>query len=119
VIGLAKIRSGRVSEQIKKELSQIILVEMKDPRINFLTITGTEITNDLSSAKIFISVMGTEEQQQQTLKTLASSKGYIRSELGKRIRLRIVPELSFILDESIAYGSRIGQLLNDIHRDGK
>ncbi|MBD2870693.1 30S ribosome-binding factor RbfA [Paenibacillus arenilitoris] len=112
---MAKIRVGRVGEQIKKELSQIIQTELKDPRIGFITVTGVEATSDLSQAKVFLSVLGSEEQKEATLKALANGTGYIRSELGKRMRLRHTPELIFKFDSSIEYGSRIEALLENIN----
>ncbi|MNI35719.1 Ribosome-binding factor A [compost metagenome] len=116
---MARVRVGRVGEQIKKELSQIIQTELKDPRIGFLTVTGVEVTNDLSLAKVFLSVMGTDEKKEAALKALSSGSGYIRSELGKRIRLRIVPELQFKIDTSIDYASKIDTLLHQLNREGK
>ncbi|MFF2888120.1 30S ribosome-binding factor RbfA [Paenibacillus sp. NPDC057967] len=113
---MAKIRVGRVSEQIKKELSQIIQMELKDPRIGFITVTGVETTSDLSQARIYLSVLGNDEQKEATLKALASATGYLRSELGKRMKLRHTPELLFKFDSSIEYGSRIESLLEDINR---
>ncbi|UJF35381.1 30S ribosome-binding factor RbfA [Paenibacillus hexagrammi] len=115
---MARVRVGRVGEQIKKELSQIIQSELKDPRIGFLTVTGVDVTNDLSLARVFLSVMGTDEQKEATLKALASGTGYIRSELGKRIRLRKIPDLQFKFDSSIDYGSRIDNLLHQLNREG-
>lgn len=113
---MARVRVGRVGEQIKKELSQIVQSELKDPRICFLTITGVDVTNDLSLAKVYLSVLGSDEEKEATLKALGVASGYIRSELGKRIRLRKVPELQFKFDTSIDYGSRIESLLQDINR---
>jgi ribosome-binding factor A len=115
---MARVRVGRVGEQIKKELSQIVQLELKDPRIGFLTVTGVEITNDLSIAKVYLSVMGTDEQKEATLKALSSGSGYIRSELGKRIRLRKIPELQFKFDASIDYGSKIDNILHQLGREG-
>jgi ribosome-binding factor A len=115
---MAKVRTGRVSEQIKKELSLIIQAELKDPRIGFLTVTGVEITNDLSEAKVYLSVLGTDQQKEDTLNALGRGTGFIRTELGKRIRLRIVPKLFFILDSSIAYGSKIEQIISKLN-EGK
>jgi ribosome-binding factor A len=115
---MAKVRTGRVSEQIKKELSLIIQAELKDPRIGFLTVTGVEITNDLSEAKVYLSVLGTDQQKEDTLHALGRGTGFIRTELGKRIRLRIVPKLFFKLDSSIAYGSKIEQILSNLN-EGK
>ena len=113
---MAKIRVGRVSEQIKKELSHIIQQELKDPRIGFITVTGVETTGDLSQARVYLSVLGSDEQKEATLKALASGTGFLRSELGKRMKLRHTPELLFKFDSSIEYGSRIESLLEDINR---
>lgn len=115
---MARIRTGRVAEEIKKELSQILQLEFKDPRIGFLTITGVEVTNDLTQAKVYLSVLGSEEQREATLKALARGKGFLRSELGKKIRLRVVPELIFKFDNSIDYGSKIEALLAELN-EGK
>jgi ribosome-binding factor A len=112
---MAKVRVGRVGEQLKKEISQIIQAELKDPRIGFITVTGVEVTNDFSQAKVYLSVMGSEEQKQETIKLLARSAGFIRSELGKRIRMRKIPELLFKFDASIDYGSKIESLIHQIH----
>lgn len=114
---MAKIRVGRVGEQIKKELSQIIQSELKDPRIGFITVTGVDVTNDFSQAKVYLSVLGTDEQREETLKALARGSGFIRSELGKRIRMRKIPELIFKFDASIDYGSKIESLLHKINEE--
>ncbi|AJY76608.1 30S ribosome-binding factor RbfA [Paenibacillus beijingensis] len=114
---MAKVRVGRVGEQIKKELSQIIQTELKDPRIGFITVTGVDVTSDLSQARVFLSVLGSDEQKEETLKAIARGTGFIRSELGKRIRLRHTPELLFKFDSSIEYGSRIETLLERINRE--
>lgn len=116
---MAKIRTGRVSEQVKKELSLILQTEFKDPRMGFTTITGVEMTNDLSQAKVYLSVLGSDEQRSETLKALARGNGFIRSELSKRVRLRIVPELIFQIDSSVAYGSRIEELIHKLHDEEK
>lgn len=112
---MSKFRVGRVAEQIKKELSQIIQTEIKDPRVGFITVTGTEVTNDLSQAKVYLSVLGNDEQKMATLEALGRGKGFIRSELGKRVRLRHTPELIFKFDTSIEYGARIEKLLHDLN----
>lgn len=112
---MAKIRVGRVSEQIKKELSQIIQMELKDPRIGFITVTGVETTSDLSQARVYLSVLGSDEQKEASLKALDKATGFLRSELGKRMKLRHTPELLFKFDSSIEYGSRIESLLTEIN----
>ena len=110
------LRPNRVGEQMKKELSDIIGRKIKDPRIGFVTVTDVQVTGDLQQAKVFISVLGDEEQRQNTLKGLAKAKGFIRTEIGRRIRLRKTPEILFEFDESIDYGNRIETLLQDINR---
>ena len=108
------LRATRVGEQMKKELSDIIGRKLKDPRIGFVTVTDVRVTGDLQQAKVYISVLGDEEQRQNTLKGLEKAKGFIRSEIGQRIRLRKTPEIFFEIDESIEYGYRIEQLIRQI-----
>jgi len=119
VILLKKVRSSRISEEIKKEVSLIIQSELKDPRIGFITVVAVEITNDLQIAKIYISIMGTEENKAETITALNKAKGYIRSELGKRIRLRVTPEINFVIDNSIEYGNKIDKILDDIFKNNE
>jgi len=114
---MARIRVSRVGEQIKKELSQILQQELKDPRIGFVTITSVEMSGDLQHAKVYVSVMGDEEQKKNTLAALNKAKGFIRSELGRRIALRHTPELVFKVDESIEHGQYINQLLREVKTD--
>lgn len=115
---MSRIRVQRVGEQIKKEMSDIIQNELKDPRIGFVTVTSVEASGDLQHAKIFISVLGPEEQRQETLQALEKAKGFIRSEIGRRIRLRLTPEISFHLDTSIDYSEKIMEKLREI-KDGE
>ncbi|ETI70328.1 30S ribosome-binding factor RbfA [Neobacillus vireti] len=110
-------RANRVGEQMKKELGDIISRKIKDPRIGFVTVTDVEVTGDLQQAKVYISVLGDEEQRENTLKGLAKAKGFIRTEIGQRIRLRKTPEIIFEWDESIDYGNRIETLLHQLHTD--
>ncbi|AGK53094.1 MAG: rbfA [Bacillus sp. (in: firmicutes)] len=113
------LRANRVGEQMKKELGEIISRKIKDPRIGFVTVTDVEVSGDLQQAKVFISVLGDEKQRENTLKGLAKAKGFIRTEIGQRIRLRKTPEIIFEFDESIDYGNRIETLLHEIHEDDK
>ncbi len=115
-----KARASRVGEQIKKEVSQIIQSELKDPRFTgFLSVTDVEVTRDLGFARIYVSIYGSESEKQLTLKALESALGFVRSEIGKRIRLRHVPEISFHLDQSIEYGAHITEILNDLKEKEK
>ncbi|MDL4840107.1 30S ribosome-binding factor RbfA [Aquibacillus rhizosphaerae] len=112
---MSEIRANRVGEQMKKELGDIIGRKIKDPRVGFVTVTDVEVTGDLQQAKVFISVLGHEKQKQDTLIGLAKAKGFIRSEIGKRIRLRKTPELFFEFDEAIEKGNRIEHILRDLN----
>ncbi|MGM9986513.1 MAG: 30S ribosome-binding factor RbfA [Bacillaceae bacterium] len=114
-----KIRPNRVGEQMKKELGEIISRKIKDPRIGFVTVTDVHVTGDLQIATVYISVLGDEAQRQNTLKGLAKAKGFIRSEIGSRIRLRKTPEILFEFDESIDYGNRINEILHQISNENQ
>ncbi|MGE8204040.1 30S ribosome-binding factor RbfA [Heyndrickxia sp. NPDC080065] len=111
------LRANRVGEQMKKELSEIIGRKIKDPRIGFVTVTDVQVTGDLQQATVYITVLGDDKQKEGTLNALEKAKGFIRSEVGQRIRLRKTPELSFAIDESIDYGNRIETLIKEINTD--
>lgn len=112
---MSDLRANRVGEQMKKELGDIISRKIKDPRIGFVTVTEVKVTGDLQQAKAFISVLGDDKQKQDTLVGLAKAKGFIRSEIGRRIRLRKTPELTFEFDEAVEYGNRIETILQDLN----
>ena len=115
-----KKRLSRIAEEIKRVVSQLIQREIKDPRISPLTsITKVEVTNDLSYAKIYISVMGNDEDKENTLTGLKSAKGFIRREIGNRIDLRHAPEPVFYLDESIEQSLYISKLIDEVNREDK
>jgi ribosome-binding factor A len=111
------IRKERLEELLRREISDIIRREVKDPRIGFVTVTDAEVTRDLSFAKVFVSVLGTEDEQQAALKGLNSATRFIRGEFGQRIKLRQVPEIQFRFDTSIQQGARIHELLQQIERE--
>ncbi|MBU9722700.1 MULTISPECIES: 30S ribosome-binding factor RbfA [Bacillaceae] len=114
---MSNVRANRVGEQIKKELTDIIQREIKDPRIGFITVTAVEVTGDLQQATAYITVYGEDDQRSKTLEGLRKAKGFIRSEIGKRIQLRKTPELEFKFDESIERGNRIEELLRKLNED--
>lgn len=114
---MSNVRANRVAEQIKKELGDIVVRKLKDPRIGFLTITDVEVTGDLQQAKVFISVLGDEEKKEDTLIGLSKAKGFIRSEIGSRIRLRKTPELFFEFDEAHEHGNRIDSILKNLDQE--
>ncbi|HAR6538414.1 TPA: 30S ribosome-binding factor RbfA [Staphylococcus pseudintermedius] len=111
------MRAERVGEQMKKELMDIINNKLKDPRVGFLTITDVQPTNDLSLAKVYLTVLGSDKERENTFKGLEKAKGFIKSEIGQRMRLRIVPDLQFEYNESIEYGNRIERLIQDLNHN--
>lgn len=111
---MARIRVSRVGEQIKKELSQIIQQEIKDPRIGFVTVTAVEMSGDLQQAKVFISVLGSQAEKDESIHALEKAKGFLRSEVGRRIQLRHVPEIHFSIDQSLDHSEQITRLLHDV-----
>jgi ribosome-binding factor A len=98
---------------IREEVADIIMHKLKDPRLGFVTVTDAQVSDDLRHAKIYMSVFE-EEKKETSLKVLNSSAKYIRNELGKRIKIKFIPDLTFKLDESITYGAKIDQLLEEI-----
>ena len=114
-----QLRIEKLQELIKQEMSKMLLKELKDPRIGFVTVTDVEMTGDLREAKIFVSVMGDEEQVKNSLEGLNSALGFVRREIGQRVRLRFTPEISFALDTSLDYGDHIQKLLLQVEGDFK
>ncbi len=104
----------RIALQLQREISDIVQHHLKDPRIGFVTVTDVELSNDMGHAKVFVSVMGSAEQKQESMHALERARGFIRSEIGNRIRLRVTPELQFRLDQSIDYSARIEHVLHEI-----
>ena len=103
---------------IKEEISQIFLRELKDPRIGFVTITKVAVSDDLRVARVYYSVFGGEEQKEESHQGLESAKGYIKRELGRRVRLKYIPEIHFLFDDSLEYGEHIEELLRGVkHSD--
>ncbi|MBR5508524.1 MAG: 30S ribosome-binding factor RbfA [Lachnospiraceae bacterium] len=116
------IKNTRINGEVQKVLSEIIRGEIKDPRINPMTsVVMVEVAPDLKTCKAFISVLGDEESQKNTLAGLKSAMGYIRRQLARELNLRNTPEITFILDQSIAYGvdmlRKINEVTKDISRD--
>jgi ribosome-binding factor A len=110
-------RRERVEELIVREVSEILRREVSDPRIGFVTVTGAKISPDLRHARVYVSILGSEEKQAEALKGLQSAARFIRGELGKRIEMRDTPQLAFQIDASIAHGARIFELLEQVKRE--
>lgn len=109
-------RTDRVGETIKKEISNLLQREIKDPRIGFVSLTRVKVSKDLRYATVHVSIMGDEEAKRVSMEGLTSATGFIRRELWKRLRMRRVPELDFKMDDSIEYGVHISKLLRDLER---
>ena len=108
-------RMARVNDLIRKEISEVILREIRDPRLNgLLSVTRVETSADLRYAKVFISLMGSEEEKRQAEEGLAAASGFLRRGLGDRVVLRYIPQLTFHLDDSIEKGSRMLELIKQV-----
>lgn len=106
-------RSSRVSEQIHRELSELIRLELKDPRVSLVTLTDVEVTPDYAHAKVFYTTLANEEQRRVIEQGLKHSASFLRRELGRRIRIHHTPELHFVYDASVERGSRLAQLIDE------
>ena len=112
--GKNNTRLGRIDEEYKKELSQIIGYELKNPNVTgLISVTKVKVTSDLKFAKVYVSILNSKNVK-DTLAGLKKSSGYIRTELAKRVNLRNTPELIFELDDSIEYGAKIDSILKEI-----
>lgn len=112
------IKNTRINGEVQKVLSEIIRSEIKDPRINPMTsVVMAEVAPDLKTCKAFISVLGDEESQKNTLAGLRSAVGYIRRQLAHELNLRNTPEITFIMDQSIAYGVSMSKLIDEVTKD--
>jgi ribosome-binding factor A len=110
-------RSEKVADLIHKEVSQILMKNLKDPRIGFVTITRVDVSEDCRLAKIYFSVIGSLSDKENTMKGLDSAKGYVRKELGCRMRLRYTPEIMFQFDPSIEYAIHIEEVIHHIQKE--
>lgn len=109
------VKNTRINGEVLKELSNIIRSEIKDPRINPMTsVVSVEVAPDLKTCKAYISVLGDEQSQKDTITGLKSAEGYIRRELARTVNLRNTPEIKFILDQSIEYGINMSKLIDGV-----
>ena len=106
----------RYNSIFEREISKILQQEIKDPNIKFVTVTGCEITNDLSYAKVYVTVLD-DDKKNDIMKSLDKAKSYIRGQLSKKVEIRHTPELRFIFDKSVEYGNNIERIINNLHDD--
>ena len=111
-----QIKLERINSSLVEQISYIIAHDVKNPDINFVTITGAKVTSDLSLAKIYFMVLD-QSKIKETLSALKDASGYIRHELRERIDIRQIPELEFVYDESIEYGNKIEKIIDKLHED--
>lgn len=111
---MARLRVEKLQEAIKQELSKMLLNDIKDPRVKFVTITAVELTDDISLAKVYISYYGAEADKKATWEGLKKATGFMRSEIAKRIRLRFAPAIVLLEDKSMEYSAHIESLLQKI-----
>ncbi len=116
---MARLRVEKVQEAIQHEISNMLLHDVKDPRIQFVSVTGVELTDDMSYAKIFISLYGPADKQEETWRALNKALGFMRTEIAKRIRLRFAPMLILQKDTSMEYGAHIQNILDKIKKEEK
>lgn len=110
------VKNIRVNSEVQREMSQIIREDLKDPRIHPMTsVMSVEVTPDLKYAKIFVSVLGDEEEKEKTMEGLRKSASYARHQLARRMNLRNTPELTFVLDTSIEYGVRMSKRIQELN----
>ncbi|MGP4115905.1 30S ribosome-binding factor RbfA [Levilactobacillus zymae] len=113
---MAQYRVGRLEQEIQREVTDILLKRVRDPRVEGVTVTGVEVTGDLQEATIYYSILSDKASSaEKTAQGLKKATGLIQSELGSRLSIYKTPELFFEQDKSVQYGSRIDELLNDLH----
>jgi len=111
-------RTDRLDSQIRQELADLLHREMKDPRIGFATITRVETARDLGTAKVWVSIMGTDDEREETMKALTDAAPWLRRQLGGRLTLRHIPQLAIRHDNSIEAWDRVLRLLREIEQEG-
>ena len=110
---------NRIDEELKKELSHIVSYELKNPKVTgLISVTDVKTTPDLKYAKVFVSILNAKNTK-ATLANLKKSAGFIRTQIAKKVNLRVTPEFVFVLDETMEYGAKIDSILNDIMKDIK
>lgn len=114
---MSELRVRKIQEFIKQEVGSMLLRDLKDPRLGFITVTGVDLTNDLREATIYVSLFGKAEEKEKSLAALDQAKGFIRRELGQRLKIYYTPSITFKEDTSLDYGMHIDGLLKKIHKE--
>ncbi len=111
---LPTYRNDRVRAAMRQEISNMLQRDLKDPRLGFATVTDVRVSGDLQHVQVYVSILGDDAARSQTMQALESARGYIRSEIGRRVQLRLTPEISFAYDDSIERGARILRIISEI-----
>lgn len=114
---MSELRVRKMQEFIKQEVSSMLLREVKDPRLGFVTVTGVHLTGDLREVTVYVSLFGSEKEKKESMTALEMATGFIRRELGKRLKIYYTPQISFEQDTSLDYGMHIEGLIKQIHKD--
>jgi ribosome-binding factor A len=110
---MSTARSARIADQIQRELAEVVRLELRDPRVGLITLTGVELSRDQSHAKVFFTVLGADSAIEEALRGLQRAAGFLRSQLAHRLSTRTVPELHFEYDESVERGVRLSKLIDE------
>jgi ribosome-binding factor A len=105
-------RAARIADQIQRDLSELIRKELKDPRVGLVTITGVEVTRDLSHAKVYITTLAGAESAERSIQALQHAAGFLRTQLSQTLKVRSIPQLHFVYDASVERGARLSQLID-------
>jgi ribosome-binding factor A len=110
-------RPDQVAEAVRQVIADLLLTELRDPRIGFVTVTGVQVSNDLAVATVRVSIMGSDEERARALEGLESAAGYLRGRVGRALTTRVVPELRFELDHGLEHAARINRILGDLREE--
>lgn len=110
-------RTDRIADQLRAELATLLLREVRDPRVALASVTRVQVSRDLGHARVWISVLGDDEARQNAMIGIEHAKGFLRSQIGRRLRLRVTPELAFELDRGAEYLQEMSTLLDTLHED--
>lgn len=114
---MASRRNDRVRAAMRQEISNMLQRDLKDPRLGFATVTDVRVSGDLQHVQVYVSILGDDVSRQQTMEALESARGYVRSEIGRRVQLRLTPEITFAYDDSIERGARLLRLISEVQSD--
>jgi ribosome-binding factor A len=114
---MSNYRLSQQESRVKKIISHLLQNEIKDPRVGFVSVTGVNLTKDLSECKVYVSLLGDDHEIEETMEALKSAAGFVRKQVASKANLRRTPQIDFIYDNSLSYGSKIDKLLREVKKD--